>query len=321
MKIEINEFLERAGQIIDVRSPQEFVHAHIPGAINVPLFTDDERARVGTTYKKVGQKEAIRLGVELVSPKLLSIFTQIENTCGLKKVYCWRGGMRSGFLCAFLQSLGISCVQLSGGYKAFRRMMLETLDRPLQLQVLGGMTGSGKTEALLKLSEKGHSVLDLEALASHRGSAFGALPDTCQPSNEQFENLLGYALLNKKEPIWIEDESRLIGSCLIPNALYKNMQQAKLFVLDCPIDERVDRIYRLYGSFSKQWWSENVLKVQRRLGGEETKKVLTAIEQDRLPDAIRILLTYYDRAYQYALKRHQGPVVHVTKGELYESAC
>lgn len=303
----VDEFLHIPGQILDVRSPKEFAHARILDAINIALFSDEERAQVGTTYKKVGKDQAVLQGIDLVSPKLSTIYKQVQQTSGLKKIYCWRGGMRSGFLCAFLQSLGIKSIQLEGGYKAFRKKMLQCLDHIPQLYVLGGLTGSGKTEMLQALAKAGHAVLDLEALARHRGSVFGQLA-IAQPSNEQFENDIGYILYKQKGPIWVEDESRLIGSCKIPNSLYLAMQNAPLFILKCPLEERIARIDSLYGSFSKEWWIEKTLKLQRRLGSECTHDVCQAVEQNRLCDAIKRLLNYYDRAYHYALSKHQGPV-------------
>lgn len=302
----LEQFLLLDGQLIDVRSPQEFAHAHIPGAISVPLFSNEQRAEIGTVYKQVGKESAIALGVSLVGPRLFQIFNTIKATNGIKKIYCWRGGMRSGFVCSFLQSIGIESVQLNGGYKAFRRKMLALLDAPPPLCVLAGMTGSGKTEVLAQFPS---SAIDLEALACHRGSAFGELPDREQPSNEQFENCLGFALYQhpKEKMLLVEDESRMIGRCVIPNGFYAAMQKAPFVFLECSKSERVDRICSLYGSFSKQWWKEKIYKIQKRLGAVQAKKIASLIAEDDLPTAVAELLSYYDASYQHALKRRLGP--------------
>ncbi|MBS0656079.1 MAG: tRNA 2-selenouridine(34) synthase MnmH, partial [Verrucomicrobia bacterium] len=242
MSSTVESFLNESGPCFDVRSPKEYAHAHIPGAINLPLFSDDERAILGTLYKKEGQRAAIRLGVKLVGPKLEALMLDAEKhlqSSDYFKIYCWRGGMRSGFVCFFLQFLGYKTLQLQGGYKSFRRAILNGFSHPFHFFVLGGMTGSGKTEILHELAGLGEQVIDLEGIARHRGSSYGYMDAAQQPSNEQFENELGMALRKQDLtlPIWIEDESRMIGNCVIPNGLFQAMQQAPLVVVDCPIEE------------------------------------------------------------------------------------
>ncbi len=316
--LSVEEFLQLGGQCIDIRSPGEFSHAHIPTACSVPLFTDSERAAVGTVYKKVGRKEAVRLGVSLVGPKLPALFEALEQIPGTKKIYCWRGGMRSSFVCNFLSSLQIPCVQLEGGYKAFRRKMLSSLQQPPALVVLGGMTGSGKTEFLRRFQGP-H--IDLEALACHRGSVFGEEKGVVPPSNEQFENMLAFSLraLPKNTALLVEDESRMIGSCTIPDAFYNAMQEAPVVVLETPKQQRIERILRLYGDFSAAWWCEKTVKIQKRLGSQMTNQALAYIGQGRLFEAIDLLLTYYDKAYEHALNKHKGPKIRCSEEQVLDA--
>jgi tRNA 2-selenouridine synthase len=297
---------------LDVRSPGEYEHAHIPGAKLLALFTDEERAAVGTLYKRCGKREAIRRGVEIVGPKLPQLLSFFEQECKNKPqeasvlIYCWRGGMRSGFLHAFLSSLGFSVEVLAGGYKAFRKKALSVLLQPRELALLGGFTGCGKTELLKQIKQ----VLDLEELASHRGSAFGDIPGKKQPSCEHFENLLAVSLSKTKgdELLWVEDESRLIGKCCVPNALFEAMRTAPLYVIERPLEERIERVHALYAPLSKAFWIEATHKVAKRLGGAMAKEVLQAVEKGALKDAIGLLFCYYDKAYAASLKKHRGPV-------------
>jgi tRNA 2-selenouridine synthase len=300
---------------LDVRSPKEYEHAHIPGALSLPLFTDDERALIGTIYKQKGQREAIHKGVEVVGPKLPELlfhFEEARRRFPEKKsqlLYCWRGGMRSGFMHAFFSSIGFQVEKLDGGYKAFRKKVLEYFEQPFRIALIGGFTGSGKTE-LLHVLKKTRQVLDLEDLASHRGSVFGAIPDKTQPSSEHFENLIAFHLAEKNvsEVIWMEDESRLIGSCCCPAGLFTTMKKAPIYVIDRPLEERIERVHALYGMLTKSYWVDACQKIARRLGGAVLKEVLGFVDKGQLRDAIRLLFEYYDRAYAFSLKKHQGPV-------------
>lgn len=314
MTVSLQEFLICQGPCFDVRSPKEFQHAHIPGAISLPLFSDDERAIVGTAYKQQGKDIAVRLGIKLIGPKLDSLLSEALEHLGSKKqakVYCWRGGMRSGFVRYFLDFAGISSVQLKGGYKSYRRFALSTLTKPWRPFVIGGLTGSGKTEVLHALNEVGAQVIDLEALACHRGSVYGELAGCSQPSNEQFENELASKLLqhNLQHPIWVEDESRLIGRCQLPSHVYDAMQQAPLFIISSSKEDRIRRIVSLYSQFPKEQLLAMTQKITKRLGGASTKTVLAFIGQGALADAVRVLLEYYDKAYEHAISRHKGPKV------------
>jgi tRNA 2-selenouridine synthase len=308
--MKIADFLSSPGVCFDVRSPQEYAHAHIPGAVNFPLFSDDERAQVGTVYKREGQERAIRLGVTLVGPKLPLLMHQAESHIEKEvKTYCWRGGMRSGFVSFFLRFLGYSVQQLEGGYKAFRRAVQNHFSQVYRFCVIGGLTGCGKTEILQELHLLGEQTIDLEALAHHRGSAYGAIEGKEQPSQEQFENRLGMALSGKACPLWLEDESRVIGQCVIPKNIYHSMQKAPLFIISAPIEDRLSRICRLYGQYSEKQLVEATLKIEKKLGGVVAKEVISKIEAGRLEEAVERLLQYYDRAYALSMSRHSGPII------------
>lgn len=314
MIADIEAFLAKPGLCFDVRSPKEYLHAKIPGALSLPLFSDEERALVGTSYKRQGKEVAIRLGVEIVGPKLSPMLASVDTSNTKKEpigVYCWRGGMRSGFISYFLNFTGHATTQLNGGYKAFRRYVLAHLDKPRNLAVIGGLTGSGKTEILHALKRLGHSIVDLEQIARHRGSVYGELAGQNQPSNEQFENELASQIMPLPEQnlLWIEDESRLIGHCQIPNSFYEAKKRAPLFIVQATKDERVARILAMYANFSPKQWSDATIKIQKRLGSAKTQAVLQLIQQGQLADAISLLLDYYDQAYEYSISRHLGPIL------------
>jgi len=306
-KLSIGPFLLDQAVLVDVRSPAEFLHARIPGAVNLPLFTDEERSIVGTCYKQQGQREAIALGVQLVGPKLYSFLEDLKRFPHSPfRVYCWRGGMRSSFMAWFFQFTGAVASSLDGGYKVFRRHVSQILTKPYQFQVLGGFTGSGKTEYLAKLAANGHQIIDLEAIAIHRGSAFGAVGS--QPSNEQFENELAMKLscLDPEKPIWIEDESRMIGNCMIPRPIFERMQAAPITLLEASLDERIQRIVMMYGQEDARGLIAAVQKIQKKLGLQRANLVISLIQEGDLYNAVSHLLEYYDKAYAFSMSRKRS---------------
>lgn len=312
------QFLKDAAgvPVIDVRSPLEFSSGHIPGAINIPLFDDDQRAIVGTKYKKEGRKEAILEGIRLTGPsmheKLLEGIKAAVS--GKLLVHCWRGGMRSEAM-AWLFSMGdIETTLLEGGYKAYRHLVLERLSARREMFILGGMTGSSKTHILRHLKQLGRQVIDLENLANHKGSAFGALGQPPQPSTEQFANnlYLEWSNLNTDEPVWLEDESRNIGTVFLPEGFYSNMQKAKTVVLLMDIRTRMPRLMEEYSKYPADQLKASVMKISRRLGGDNTRDALDAIDRGDIAKAIEISLIYYDKTYQYSIKRkNNADVVYV----------
>ena len=225
-ELDILQFLTLAETIpvIDVRSPAEFEKGHIPGAFNIPLFNNEERAIVGTLYKQKGKNEAVLAGLDIVGPKMSSLVSEARKISVNNEVlvHCWRGGMRSGSFCWLLNTVGIKASTLKKGYKAYRNHVLQSFEKPFQIIILGGETGSGKTEILKYIREEGEQVIDLEGIAHHKGSSFGAIGQEPQPRPEQFENdlALQWNKLDPSKRIWLEDESKNIGRVFITDSLW-----------------------------------------------------------------------------------------------------
>jgi tRNA 2-selenouridine synthase len=312
----VADFLAKSASapIIDVRSPAEYAHAHIPGAHNVPLFDNAERAKVGTCYKQIGRDAAVLLGLELVGPKLADFVKTTRSIApsGTALVHCWRGGMRSGSFAWLLQTAGLEAHTLAGGYKAYRNHLLAAFDAPQQVVILGGKTGSGKTNVLRELAQLGEQVIDLEALAHHKGSAYGAIGQATQPSTEQFENELfqHWQLLNPARVVWIEDESRTIGSCSIPQGIWKKMQDAKVAFIDVPSDVRVARLVEEYACFAPELLVQATDRIKTRLGGQHHKAALEALAAGKYAEVAYLTLAYYDKAYLHGLSKRQPQEVH-----------
>ena len=309
------DFLAAPGPIFDVRAPTEFAAGHVPGAISFPLFTDEERARIGTTYKQVNPDKAVLLGLDFFGPKMSDLVRQAKKLApgGEVRVHCWRGGLRSGAVAWLLDLAGLETRQLVGGYKEYRRTVQAEIARPRPLRVLGGMTGSGKTAVLHVLAAQGEPVLDLEGLASHKGSAFGAIGQPAQPSQEQFENDLAAVLdrLPADAPIWVEDESRSIGTVSLSAAFYEQLRAAPLFVLDVPHPARVALLAADYGVQNAQQLAMAVMRISKRLGGLATKQALSAIVEGEMARMVEIVLDYYDKTYQYGLEKRAAQIIPV----------
>ena len=309
-KIGLDDFILNAPHqiIIDVRSPGEYEHAHIPGAHSLPLFNNDERAVVGTTYKKQSREDAIKIALPFFGHKMLPMVQQVEKWVNdFEKqhqnkptiyVHCWRGGMRSAAVAWLLDLYGFKVTQLIGGYKAYRNWIIAQFDLAYPLKVVGGFTGSGKTEILHALKEKGEIIIDLEGIAHHKGSSFGALGQAPQPSQEMFENLLGVALYNtQQKSIWIEDESQRIGTVMVPTPFFNLLRNSICYFLTIPFVERLNFIVTHYGQFEKADLIDATTRIQKRLGGLETKLAIQCIEDNNIKGAFEILLKYYDKWY------------------------
>lgn len=310
-RLNIDEFLLSQSfthtPIIDVRAPKEYSKGHIPGAVNVPLFTDYERHIVGLTYKQKGKDDAFTEGLKFVGPKMADFVEKAKKLSTEKKlrVHCWRGGMRSQSLAWLWDQAGFEVHTLRGGYKAYRQTVHEDFARPYKIIILGGKTGSGKTEILYHLREKGEQIIDLEGIANHKGSAFGGLNQPAQPTNEQFENNLHQELLrlDPGKRIWVEDESVYIGSVFIPAPFWDQMTQAPVLVVEIPHQARIDRLVEDYADYNTDGLADAIERISKRLGGLATKQAMEALEQKNFGKVADFCLHYYDKAYMHAVEQ------------------
>ena len=295
--------------LVDARSEGEFAQSHIPGAINIPILNNAERIQVGTLYKQAGPEKATLKGFELVGPRFHLIQREALRNFPNKKVmlYCWRGGMRSQILSWLLTQVGFEVYRLAGGYKTYRTFTFNEVRKPYPLLVLGGKTGSAKTVLLQKLKERGEQVVDLEGLANHKGSSFGAIGLPAQPTVEQFENLLAEQLrvMHPHQAIWAENESRRIGRIILPDPFYLQLTQSPRIEIEKTDQERIAHIGSEYAALDREELSAAVLRLQKRLGGDRTKQALEAIQTNQPEIWIPILLQYYDKTYSYDLDRHE----------------
>ena len=352
-KITIEKFLELAKQhpVLDVRSPGEYKHAHIPGAHSLPLFSDEERKNVGTAYKQQSRETAIKIGLDYFGGKMRGMVEEVERIVGSRRfevgrkesdaskshsltsnaqlptsnvlVHCWRGGMRSAGVAWLLDLYGYKVYILVGGYKAYRKWVLAQFEKDYPFHIIGGYTGSGKTLVLHELASAGKTTIDLEALANHKGSAFGSLGEQC--GQEMFENCLAQGLndtrcgirdTSSQDPesripnpgsaVWLEDESQRIGNLQIPMPLWRTMRNSPVFFLDIPFEERLNYITEEYGKLEKEKLVNAIIRIQKRLGGLETKNAINHLLENNHKESFRILLTYYDKWYGKALLNREN---------------
>lgn len=315
MIISLDEFLKLRHELpaVDVRSEGEFTEGHIPGVINIPLLNNQERIAVGTDYKQKGQLEAIKTGFRLVGPRLNDIVDEALRVADDREllVHCWRGGMRSANFCSFVQMAGIKTHALQGGYKAYRKRAVESFTSPFNLVVLGGETGSGKSDILRALKAAGEQVIDLEELARHKGSVFGGLNQPPQPTTEQFQNELFETILklDVSKRIWIEDESIAVGKIFLPDSLWRVMGRSPVVEIDVPKEIRIQRLVNEYGNTDPEQFLEAMKKITKKLGGQHFNAAAEKLSQGDWQSTIDILLTYYDKAYRNGLERKQQRIV------------
>lgn len=312
MIVNINDFFKLRQQlpVVDVRSEGEHAEGHIPNAINIPILNNAERVAVGTDYKQKGQLEAIKTGFRLVGPRIIDIITTAEQIANGKEllVHCWRGGMRSSNFCQFIGMAKVKSHQLEGGYKTYRQEAVDSFKKELKLIVLGGCTGSGKSEILRALKSKGEQVIDLEALANHRGSSFGGLQMPPQPTTEQFQNDLFEVIrdFDLSRRVWIEDESIAVGKIFLPEPLWRRMTLSPLIEIDVDRAKRVERLVKEYGPSDKQEFLKAMERITKKLGGQHFNAAKERLFADDMPATIDILLNYYDKAYFNGLQRKKN---------------
>lgn len=316
MKISAEDCLSQLKDLplLDVRSPAEYAGGHIPGALSMPLFSDEERAVVGTLYKQQGPQPAFLRGLELAGSKLRWYAERAQQLApqGRLMLHCWRGGQRSASLGWLLQQAGFEVKLLQGGYKAYRQQLLADLSAARNpMLIIGGYTGSGKTLVLQQLAAHAASVIDLEQLAHHKGSAFGALGEQPQPTVEQFENdlHLAWRSLIPAKTTWLEDESRSIGRVYLPDPFWRQMLKSPLIFLEIPIAARIEQLVGAYAHFGQQQLEDSFQRIAKRLGGQHVKAALEALEKSDFAAAAAIALQYYDKAYLHSLRHRDASTI------------
>lgn len=303
----------RGYAIVDVRSPAEYAKGHLPGSANLPLFGDAERAAIGTCYKLKGKQAAISMGLDFVGPRMSSMVNDAKLYNSPLLLYCWRGGMRSASVAWLLHMAGMEVTVINGGYKAYRTRVLEYFERcTLKWLVLGGRTGTGKTVLLNLLSDRGEPVIDLERIACHKGSAFGWIGESKQPTNEMFENLLFelmHELVQHHTYAWIENESRSVGSNFIPLPLWEQMKRSPLLNISRDDAYRLQHLLRCYDHKDADALVVSFEKIAKRLGLESAAKAIDFVRQGKLEAAAKIALDYYDKCYDYNLDNNVSPEI------------
>ena len=312
--------------IVDVRAPSEFADDHIPGAINLPVLDDAERAEIGTLYKQVGAFEAKRRGAALVARNISRhLDTELSDAprdfCPL--VYCWRGGQRSGAMARILSEVGWKVTVIEGGYKAYRKSVLNQLDSippQMRLIILRGATGTAKTHILRAVAKAGGQIIDLEGLAHHRGSLLGPEPDHEQPSQRQFESGLANAMaaFDASRPVFIEAESNKIGALHIPRSLWKSMREADSIGLSVPLDQRVAFLLQDYAHVIAEPARLDPLLnwVVSRIGHATVEEWRSHIEADDWAGFVtRVLTDHYDPAYKRSAAQRAHSDIAVIEAE------
>ena len=323
--------------IIDARTPGEYALDHIPGAVSAPVLNDAERAEVGTLYKQVSPFEAKKLGASLIARNVarhIDALFRPHDKNWRPLIYCWRGGKRSGAMAHILREVGWQAETLPGGYRAYRRWVVETLTTlpaELNFTVVHGPTGSGKSRFLAALARAGAQVLDLEALARHRGSVLGGLPNAPQPTQKWFESLLLAALekLDRRAPVYVEGESKKIGEIQVPEALMARMRASRCIVLQTDLETRVTLLLDEYRHFlAERAALEAQLDCLTALHGKEKIaqwKTLAAKGEWR-EFVARLLREHYDPAYQRSSGRNfpelaNAPAVRIASADAFDEAA
>jgi len=311
---ELEKFRSLKGPLIDVRSPGEYYKGHMPNSINIPLFDNEERSIIGTIYKKEGRKKAVIEGLKFFEKKLEllldNLFKEIDshkfipekiNNKFLIKIYCSRGGMRSQSIAWLLEKYKFSPVTLNGGYKSYRKWIIDSFSKKWNIVVIGGKTGTGKTRLLSLLEKNKYQTIDLEGFACHRGSTFGGLGMKEQPSNEQFENIIAEKLNSFKcsNNVFVEAESANIGKCRIPHEFFNQMKNSRRIEIVRSESNRFKELVNTYSVFKKEELQESVLRIKKRLGPQRTKIALESINNEKWDLVCRSVLEYYDKCYEY----------------------
>lgn len=313
-KISFEDFLkEESVVLIDVRTPKEFLLEKVPNSINIPVLFDEERVSVGTTYVQQSKETAKKIGVEFISKRLPKIFEQVQE---LSKKYsklvfmCARGGMRSSSITALFASLGYRVLKLDGGYKAYRDFILNRLpieNEKFKYLVIHGRTGVGKTKILNRMNELGVSVMNLEKMASHKGSFFGALGEKFPQSQKRFDGeIFEFLRTCKTKYIVVESESKRIGNLYVPESVYSSMTGGKHIFINTSISKRVDILMEDYGNVAIEEMEKCIMKVARYISKEKLNNYLKLLYSKKLRELGELLIIqYYDPLYEISINKHE----------------
>jgi tRNA 2-selenouridine synthase len=326
--------LDQFDEIIDVRTPAEFAEDHIPGAINCPVLSNEERVTVGTLYTQVSPFEARKVGAALIAKNIaeyLQTHFHEHPKSWRPLVYCWRGGQRSGAMSIILSQVGWAAHKLEGGYKTYRRDVLDqlgTLPQSFTFRVICGPTGSGKSRLLAALENSGKQVLDLEMLARHRGSVLGRLPEQAQPAQKYFDSVLLQALqkLDPSRPVFVEAESSKIGLITLPPALVEAMHASPCLLVETPLATRVAGLLEDYRHYIEdpETFIEHLKPLHRFHGAKQLEHWSSQIHAGDFTTMVGELLTlHYDPSYFRATAKHYanlGKAQHVVLGSLSPDA-
>lgn len=316
-EINVEVFLSKSiGElIVDVRAPLEFFKGHLPNAINIPLFEDSERAEIGTLYKQQGKDTAVNRGLEIVSPKMISFVDSVKKLSKDKKVfvYCFRGGMRSNSFAWLMNTSGLDAVIMQGGYKAFRNFVLMDFEKERKIILVGGKTGSGKTDIIKKLKELALQTVDLEKIAHHKGSAFGSINEQKQNPQQVFEHEVFHqlSLLDPTQAVLMEDEAQSIGYNKLPQGLWRQMEKSTIIKIEIPFELRVQKLVEDYSTVDIEALKNCIIKISQQLGSLNTKLCIQYLDEGNLHDVARLSLLYYDRAYEFSYQKKKQPIFHL----------
>lgn len=313
--------------LVDVRSPGEFAEYNVPGSINIPIFDNEERARIGTLYRQSGQAVAEEAGLQIFSAKLPTFIAAFKSLPPEKVVYCWRGGMRSKTAATVLDLMGHTVFKLTGGIRSYREWVVHTLDQEQftpKLYVLNGCTGSGKTILLKRLKEQGYPIIDFEGMANHRGSIFGQIG--LQPHKQKkFDAFLVEEMVRHQDApfVLIEGEGKRIGKVVLPDFLFKKKEQSVQLVIHLPLEVRVQNIFKEYQPLEhKAAFIEAFNIIKRRIHTPIAKQISDDLQHDNFESAVKLMLEYYyDPMYEHAIANYPQTNIRSIVAETLDEAA